>query len=292
MLASSAIAASLLVTFGAHAQEAEPQPPPAAAPSAAPSPAPPPPPPPTGAAPAPAPAPAAPARVPAIEVRPGTEPAPDTDGGKGAAEIVAGPPQLLPGWNQRRVPVVLVGARPEVSLRIRPLGDPKSEKDCGQSCVASVRPGNYEVSVFEKGQDTGSRKFVLTYPERLTFTPPDQKAARTGLIVGIAGSVVFEAGVILTVIAYFPSLSECADSDCSEAAGWVGPVGLGSLLAGAVAAPIGWVMFANNSDPAVERTTVDPVTLKPSAKPATSPRVTARVQPLPDGVFVGGSARF
>ncbi len=199
---------------------------------------------------------------------------------------------MLPGWNQRRVPVVLVPSAPEVSLRIRPLGDPSNEKDCAQGCVANVRPGNYEVSVFKKGEDTGSRKFALTAPEQLTFTPPDEKARRTGLIVGVAGSVVFEAGLILTVIAYFPSLSECGGEDCNDDAGWMGPVGLGALLAGGVAAPIGWVMFANNSNPSVERTNIDPVTLKPTAKAAQAPQVAARVAPLKDGLFVGGVARF
>jgi hypothetical protein len=51
------------------------------------------------------------------------------------------------------------------------------------------------------------------------------------------------------------------------------------------------VMFANNENPSVERTTVDPVTLQPTTKPS-PPRVSARVQPLPGGVMLGGGTNF
>src|SRR4030095_14295211 len=108
-----------------------------------------------------------------------------------------------------------------------------------------IRPGRYEVSVYRNGEDTGTRKLELSYPERLTFRPPDQRRHTIGLILGVAGSVVFEAGVIMTVFAYSTSLSDCVGSNCDNTPGWLGPVGLGTLLVGGVTAPIGWLMFAN-----------------------------------------------
>lgn len=230
-----------------------------------------------------------------LEVRPGVEPAPRPPASPAAEslpgpEIVAGPPELLPGYADRRVPVVLVPSSPGLGLRIRPAGDVRHEARCAGSCVATVKPGAYELELLERGEDAGSLELDLRSPERLTLTPPDAGARRTGLILGIAGSVVFEAGVLLTVLAY-SSLSDCGGSDCDDTPGWVGPAGLGSIAVGATVGTIGWVMFANNARPAVERQPVDPLTLRPAAR-RERPIVTAAVRPLHDGLLLGSSLKF
>ena len=179
----------------------------------------------------------------------------------------------------------------DISLRIRPLGRPADEEQCAGSCVASVRPGDYEISVLAQGEETGTRRLELTKPERLVLTPPNERTRTLGLVLGITGSVVFEAGVIMSVFAYSSALSDCGGGDCNEVPDWVGPVGISAGLVGAVVMPIGWVMFGNNLRPRLERAPVDPVTLRPIAR-SSRPTVTARLVPTREGVLLGGRVVF
>lgn len=226
--------------------------------------------------------------APPITVRPGIELEPRDANARGFAP---GGQELVPSWSERRVPVVLVPARPGVSLRIRPLGSPADEERCGtRGCIASVRPGQYEISVFDRGSDAGSRELDLSRPERLVLTPPDESARTTGLVLGIAGTVLFGAGVVLSVAAYSSSLSECGDgADCDDTPPWLGPLGISAGLTGGIAMPIGWVLFGNNLRPRVERTPVDPVTLRGLARSA---RFSARLDGEDGRVDVGGSFSF
>ncbi len=108
-----------------------------------------------------------------------------------------------------------------------------------------------------------ARSSISPRPERLVLTPPDESARTTGLVLGVAGSVLFGAGVVLSVAAYSSSLSECGDGgDCDHTPAWLGPVGITTGVAGGIAMPIGWVLFGNNLRPRIERTPVDPVTLR------------------------------
>jgi hypothetical protein len=222
---------------------------------------------------------------PPITVRPGVD-GPTSSASK--RESV----ELVPLWSERRVDVVLVPARPGLSLRIRPLGSPADEEQCGSDgCVASVRPGQYEISVFDRGSDAGSRELDLTRAERLLITPPDESARTTGLVLGVAGSVLLGAGVVMSVIAYSSSFSECDDGgDCDDdTPPWLGPMGIAAGITGGIAMPIGWVLFGNNLRPRVERTPVDPLTLRSLAETA---RLSARFERRHDRLELGGSFSF
>ncbi len=156
-------------------------------------------------------------------------------------------------------------------------------------CVASVRPGQYEISVIELGSDSGSRELELRRAERLLITPPDETARTTGLMLGVAGSVLLGAGVVMSVIAYSSSLSECdhAEECEDDTPPWLGPLGIGAGIAGGVAMPIGWVLFGNNLRPRVERTPLDPLTLRSLAR---TTRLEARF--ARERLELGGSFRF
>jgi hypothetical protein len=199
-------------------------------------------------------------------------------------------PELLPDWSERRVDVVLVPARPGLSLRIRPVGSPADEERCeGAGCVARVRPGPYEISVVDRGAQAGSRELDLDRAERLTITPPDESARRTGLILGVTGSVLLGAGVVMSVIAYSSSISECQGDGCADPPPWLGPLGIGVGIAGGIARPIGWVLYGNNLGPRVERTPVDPGTL---GELVATTRLRARVERKLDGLELGSAVSF
>jgi hypothetical protein len=230
--------------------------------------------------------------APPITVRPRVAPAPgDPSGREVEPELLPSTPALVPSWTERRVSVVLVPSRSGVSLRIRPLGSPTDEERCGnRGCIASVRPGQYEISVIDRGSDTGSRELELTRSERLVLTPPDESARTTGLVLGVGGTVLFGVGVVLSVAAYSSSLSECDDrGNCDHTPAWLGPLGITAGVTGGIAMPIGWVLFGNNLRPRVERTPVDPLTLRDLAATA---RLSARIERADDRVDLAGSFSF
>lgn len=196
--------------------------------------------------------------APAIRVRPGLgedplEPREPVEG------PLVRPNELFSPWYERRVEVFLVPARPGVTLTIRPLGAPAETALCDdKGCVASLRPGQYEIAVLDEGAYTGSRELTLSHTERLLLIPPDRGARTTGLMLGIGGSVLFAAGLAMSLIAYSSPLTQCRDGYCHDTPPWFGPLGITAAVTGAITMPLGWVLFGNNLKPRIERTPLEP----------------------------------
>ena len=110
---------------------------------------------------------------------------------------------------------------------------------CTAYCDFWAPPGKY--TLFAHDRSTGERKNLslrIKRSSRFEFEAGDDGARSTGLALGIAGSVSLLVGLVLILPAM---MSSSSDSERDGAT-----VGLGLLLAGAVATPIGWAMYSQN----------------------------------------------
>lgn len=132
---------------------------------------------------------------------------------------------------------------------------------CWGRCVFTTEPGRYTVRI----RDTVARKrrqidINVAKASRFNFEDGDDAARTTGLVLGIVGPAALVAGVAMIMPAL---LSQgCHDSDCTtDAENTAAKVGVGLILVGTIATPIGWVVFADNRARLVPVSTTRPVQL-------------------------------
>jgi hypothetical protein len=122
---------------------------------------------------------------------------------------------------------------------------------CGGACRLALRPGKYRVRLRSTPTTSGGeRLFEIEESSQVLVSPRSSAAAYFGLSLGIVGSVAVFSGAVLLG----PSVisANCHDGDRCEDHETQGAIGLGLLVAGAVATPIGWRMFARNLRPRAE----------------------------------------
>ncbi len=140
---------------------------------------------------------------------------------------------------------VSIHAAPSAELSVRPANGSAPVAHCIEYCDFWTLPGRY--TLYSVDHSTGERKDLslrIKQSSRFEFEPGDDSARNAGLALGIGGSAAIVTGFILILPA---ALSSMCEGDCStagerEAAG----IGVGFLLAGAIATPIGWTMFVHN----------------------------------------------
>ncbi len=151
-----------------------------------------------------------------------------------------------PGWYPPSyLAHVSIHAAPSAELSVRPANGSPAVTHCTGYCDFWTLPGRY--TLYSVDHTTGQRKdFSLRIKQssRYEFETGDDSARTAGLAVGIGGSAAIVTGLILIGPLIFSAMCE---GDCStrgerEAAS----VGVGFLLAGAIATPIGWTMFVHN----------------------------------------------
>jgi hypothetical protein len=174
---------------------------------------------------------------------------------------------------------VLVYAEPRRGDTSEP-GEPHLIYSCATDCQLYVAPGAYQLRLEEGGGKYSVKSIEINAPKSISLGPLDRKAANAGLTLGITGTVAAGAGLIMLGWAAMSQMGENQPS-------WeptVAQVGLVGLVAGAVATPIGWRMFAANRKMKLEER--DLLTQQ------SAPLIVVAVLPTPGGLSMGLSATF
>jgi hypothetical protein len=118
---------------------------------------------------------------------------------------------------------------------------------CDTDCTIYVRPGRDRLRVFNTAtMEAGSRTVEVMEPSLIIVDPPSPSKRKVGLGLGIGGAVLSTFGLILW------GASNDVRSPRWVRGDWSLLTGLAALMGGAVASPIGWVMFGKSFRPKVE----------------------------------------
>jgi len=150
------------------------------------------------------------------------------------------------------VPVNITGELAGVSLRVADAETDRTVATCKGACSFRAAPGPYTIYSFDPA--SGERHELglrLRHASQFRFSAGDSTAKTAGLVTGIAGPALILTGFILIAPLLLSSI--CEDSNCSsQGQRTAAQVGLGALVLGAVATPVGWTVFASNRTRLVE----------------------------------------
>jgi hypothetical protein len=184
------------------------------------------------------------------------------------------------------VPVQLAGGEGPLSFRLSYPGQEQIVAQCPGQCSVLLWPGQYTLYATDASGRESKGALTVDGPRLFVATPPSSTARSAGLALGIVGIAAVGLGFLIVVF-------DCGgDSDNSCDTGQardVAATGLLTLAAGAVMAPIGWVMYAKNRDLHIESR------LSPAGSNASAHAASASfgVVPLPRGGFgFGAAAQF
>lgn len=145
------------------------------------------------------------------------------------------------------VHVVVDGGSRDVELRLsRERGD-ETLLRCHGRCEFFAPRGRYRI--YARDSSTGKEYELglrVRRPSEFRLRQGDSSARTTGLVLGIAGSVSAVTGMILVLPSLMSGLCHDSEGCTTEGERTMGKVGLGLLLGGAIATPIGWIMFGKN----------------------------------------------
>ena len=180
---------------------------------------------------------------------------------------------------------VTINATQTVRLRVTPLGSNDLIADCNGHCVFWAPPGRYTLNATNLA--TGAQhelRLHLEGPRNFELKEGNETAKYAGLALGVAGSAAIVAGLFMVAPVVLSAM--CEGSNCTTSSERrTANIGLGLLLGGAVATPVGWVMFSRNRTRLVAGPT--------AAGAYAEPGVRVGLLGLAPGVFgLGGIARF
>jgi hypothetical protein len=201
------------------------------------------------------------------------------------------PPVLADGPPDESVRVKLSGPDPRLRFQIFSYGADSENAihTCGNPCRVRLPRGEYRVLV-SGGPDrvSGARTIRVVGESNFTFSLPARSTKNIGLGLGIAGPAVALTGLYIIVFAHEDAA--CHDS-CEEGQQRGVPtaayVGLGVMAAGAVATPVGWIIFASNRKPRFRERPLVGARAEPRA-----PRIGFGAAPLPAGGAAAVWGRF
>lgn len=173
-----------------------------------------------------------------------------------------------------------------LSLRIAPQGEAKPIEECENYCDFWALPGRYTLYTFDHA--SGERReldFRVKQSARYTLQMGDDTARDVGLAVGISGAASIVAGMFLVAPVVLSAM--CEGSDCvSDRERQRANIGLGLLLGGAVATPVGFTIFSKN------RTLLRRIREPAYATEEPGPSVRVGVIGVNGGLGLGGVALF
>ena len=138
---------------------------------------------------------------------------------------------------------VSIHAAPSTQLEVVPVGSQEGAPAvarCTEYCEFWALPGKYRVHAQDSSGTYKNLPLRIKTSSRFNLATGNESAATAGLALGISGSVALFAGALMTV----PFL--LCDRYCSSEEKSLASAGLGVLLAGALATPIGLVMYGEN----------------------------------------------
>jgi len=164
----------------------------------------------------------------------------------GTARAQATPPAWYPPQYLAHVSIV---AGPATELEVVPTGgsaDSPPLARCTEYCDFWALPGKYTLYARDhSGAQAQALPLRIKQSARFEFERGDDDARTTGLAVGVVGSAALLTGLILIATAALSSI--CEDSNCTSSGKRdAATVGLGLLVAGAIATPVGWATYAGN----------------------------------------------
>jgi hypothetical protein len=145
------------------------------------------------------------------------------------------------------VHVVVDGGSKDVELRLSRERSEETLLRCQGRCEFFAPRGRYRI--YARDSSTGKEYELglrVRRPSEFLLRQGDSSARITGLVVGIAGSVSVVTGMVLVLPSLMSGLCHDSEGCTTEAERTMGKVGLGLLLGGAIATPIGWIMFGKN----------------------------------------------
>ena len=168
----------------------------------------------------------------------------------GTAHAQVAPPVWY--YPQQYLAHVSIRARPFIELEIVPSRPTPSYPSaavvarCMEYCDFWTLPGSY--TLYASDHSSGARKELSLHIERSSrfdLQLGDDSTRATGLGLGIGGSAAIVAGFIMMTPVLLSVM--CEGSNCTtETEQQVAIVGLGLLIGGAIATPIGWSMYLHN----------------------------------------------
>ena len=179
--------------------------------------------------------------------------------------------------------VQLAGGEGPLSFRLSYRAGGQIAADCPGQCSVLLWPGQYMLDAMDARGRESTGALTVVGPQLFVATSPSIAARSAGLALGIVGTAAVGVGLIIVLV-------ECggdagASCDTGQARS-VRTAGVLSLAAGAVMAPIGWVMYSKNHDLHIESR------LSP-AVPVRAGSASFGVMPLPQGgVGFGAAAHF
>jgi hypothetical protein len=154
---------------------------------------------------------------------------------------------------------------------------------CMGACNLLLAPGRYMIKVTEQSGKSSKEAVTITEPQRLALVSPDREAKYGGLALGIAGTTLVGVSLLLALFSADPQRSRDRDGSAYV----VSAMATGVL--GAVAAPIGWVMFAENRKLRIDRV---PFVRSPNDAPASGPTISLGLIHTAGGAIAAGGIAF
>jgi hypothetical protein len=144
------------------------------------------------------------------------------------------------------VPVLISGAAPSVKLRVVDADTDETVAECQGRCLFSTKRGRYTVYTRDAVADTRRQlSVVIEGRSHFVFEEGNDAVRNGGLVLGIVGPAAIVTGFLMMTPALLSG--GCHDPDCTtDGEQLAARVGLGLLIGGAVATPVGWTVFASN----------------------------------------------
>jgi hypothetical protein len=145
---------------------------------------------------------------------------------------------------------VSIQAAPATQLEVVPKTgamDSPAVARCTAYCDFWAPPGKYVV--YARDPLTGERKDLslrIKQSSRFELQPGDDDARATGLAVALGASAAVVVGMVLVMPVLVSSACDGEDCTTTNLQRDTAAVGLGLVLAGLIATPIGWIIYGSN----------------------------------------------
>jgi hypothetical protein len=150
---------------------------------------------------------------------------------------------------------VTISVESNAALRVVEADTERPIATCHGGCSFKALPGSY--TLYRLDPETGVEEELAMRLRHATNYDLEDGSARTkqtGRLLGIGGLILIGAGALLVMPAVLSSM--CEDSNCtSQGERTAAVIGLGSLVVGGIATPIGWTMAKHGRTRLIDEST-------------------------------------
>jgi hypothetical protein len=185
----------------------------------------------------------------------------------------------------RYFPVALDPTLPNVKVEVTRISERAVAGTCAGSCSLPLGPGRYMIRVTEESGKASQEAVTIIESQRLALQPPNRDAKYGGLALGIFGTTFASVGGVLTLAC----LAHHSCPDSNDRYPYLFPAVVSMAIAGAIAAPIGWVIFGRNRKLRIEP---GPYVRPPDNVPASTPQLSVGLVQVRGGMLAAGGIAF